>query len=81
MTMQFNHVGQPITLNGLSPTGLTMEEGPQFLKAFTSGNKGLLLHLIFPQIEGSNQPLSGAIHNLLTEFDQLFAEPKGFPPI
>jgi hypothetical protein len=42
LTMQFQWGEHIVTLNGLSPTGLSLKDGHHFLKSSTSRNKGVL---------------------------------------
>jgi hypothetical protein len=45
LTMQFQWGEHTVTLNSLSPTGLSLKDGHHFLKGSTSRNKGVLLQL------------------------------------
>jgi hypothetical protein len=46
MTMQFTCLGVPTQLTGLTPKGLSLEAGPNFIKPFPLANKGFFLKLV-----------------------------------
>jgi hypothetical protein len=80
MTMQFTFLGIHTQLNGLTPKGFFLEDGPSFLKPSPSANKGFFLKLVTLDTPTTDTPLPTAIKSLLHTFAPVFAEPTGLPP-
>lgn len=79
MTLQYTLTSHPIHLQGLTPIGLTMEDGHHFLKAPFFDHKGFLLQII-SQGEVSDFPSTPTpIRDLLSKFKAVFDEPRGLP--
>ena len=80
LTMQFQFEDHTITFNGLNPTGLSLEEGHQFLKGSTSSIKDVLLLLYVYKYTQSSNPILKPLRSIVHEFQSIFAKPKGLPP-
>jgi hypothetical protein len=88
MTMAFDHASHRVTLQGLHPSGFTLEDGDRFLKPFASSIKGFFLQIGPSQLSSSpvsfpartSEPLVDALQSLLSDFGSVFNEPTGFPP-
>jgi hypothetical protein len=80
MTMQFSLNSCLVTLRGLSPTGLTMEDASHFLRSPASASKSFLLHFLSLVEDPAAHSPPGPIRELLQQFDQVFVEPTGLPP-
>jgi hypothetical protein len=87
MTMAFNQASHCVTLQGLHPSGFTLEDGDRFLKPFASNIKEFFLQLGPSQPSGSpgsslartSEPLVVALQSLLSYFGSVFDEPAGLP--
>ncbi|XP_075670129.1 uncharacterized protein LOC142639876 [Castanea sativa] len=78
-TMKFQKFETTVTLVGLHPTDLTLQEGKQFFKK--PMRKGILLHIVYLGfVTTSPKPCDFAIEHLLTEFASVFSTPTGLPP-
>jgi len=88
MTMAFDQDSHHITLQGLHPSGFTLEDGNRFLKPFASSIKRCFLQLGPLQLSGSpvsfsdraSEPLVDALQSLLSYFGFVFDEPASLPP-
>jgi hypothetical protein len=78
--MQFQWGEHTVTLNGLSPTGLSLKDGHHFLKGLTSRNKGVLLQLYAQESANVSTTIPEPLQEVVREFESIFVEPKGLPP-
>jgi hypothetical protein len=81
MTMQFTFFGITTRLTGLNPKGLSMEEGPNFLKHSPFANKGFFLKLVALESKLDPPSIPETIQTLLNSFSSVLNEPSGLPPI
>lgn len=77
LTMQFQHNDKDVTLKGLNALHL-LEEGPMH-RANNMETKELLLQLIEESSTNQPHPLPEPIHQLLTNYQDIFSTPKGLP--
>jgi hypothetical protein len=88
MTMAFEQDRQSIILQGLAPSGFTLEDGASFLRSSPSCNKGFLLHLWSGSPSSFSLTLQAStwaslqlpLQALLAEFESVFTTPQGLPP-
>lgn len=78
LTMAFSWRGTQVLLQGLKPIEFIVEDGPKF---FRSSNKGVVLQLIVEEETKEALPENSIFEDLLMEFQGIFEEPKGLPPI
>ncbi|KAF5465151.1 hypothetical protein F2P56_015182 [Juglans regia] len=79
LTMQFTYNAKIVVLKGLSATSW-LEEGP-IDRSNSSETKGLLLQLIETSPDTQAQTIPIPIHEHLDTYTDIFATPKGLPPI
>jgi hypothetical protein len=88
MTMAFNQASHHVILQGLHPSGFTLEDGDRFLKPSASGIKGFFLQLgpshpsgsLGSSLDRTFEPLDVAFQSLLSDFESVFDELAGLPP-
>ena len=80
MSMQFQHFGKSITLFGMHPTNLTLQESDHFFRKPV--RKGILLQIVSlgPRTSSSLQQCDPLIEKLLTELASVFDTPSSLPP-
>jgi hypothetical protein len=77
-TMLFSGKGEQILLQGLTPIEISVAEGSKFLR---SSNKGVMLELMGSDDFAPTETVNPLFEKLLTEFQAIFEEPKGLPPM
>lgn len=79
MSMQFQHFGKSITLFGMHPTDLTLQESDHFFKRLV--RKGICLQIMSlgSGTTPSQQQRDPLIKKLLSEFASVFDTPSGLP--
>jgi hypothetical protein len=80
LTMQFQWGEHIVTLNGLSPTRLSLKDGHHFLKSSTSRNKVVLLQLYAQELANLSNTIPEPLQEIVQEFESIFVEAKGLPP-
>ena len=81
-TMSFDHKGVSVTLQGVQTSHKTLEELPvDRLQKWMVGNDVWALAVVdvFPS-EPAPEAIPDKVQQLLTEYQDVFAEPKGLPP-
>lgn len=78
--MQYGQGLHKVIVNGLNPSGLTMEDGHHFLQSSISNNKGFLLKLVTLGVHYDMLDIPSPIQDLLDDFSQVVLEPTGLPP-
>jgi hypothetical protein len=79
MSMHFSLNSCPITLTGLSPSELTVEDASRVLRSATA-SKGFFLQICSPDEGLTFHCPPGPIFDLLQQFIHIFEEPRGLPP-
>ncbi|KAF5471876.1 hypothetical protein F2P56_008640 [Juglans regia] len=80
LTMEFTYANTRVCLKGLSPSGLSFEEGSKSLLQSISKGKRLLLQLVGTELEQKSDIIPGEIKSILDQFQQVFDTPKGLAP-
>jgi hypothetical protein len=65
-------------LQGLTPTEISVAERSKFLRSFS---KRVLLQLLGGEVPVTTEPINPLFEKLLTEFQGIFEEPTGLPPM
>ncbi|XP_042965413.1 uncharacterized protein LOC122299304 [Carya illinoinensis] len=80
LTMHFEYKGKKICLKGLSPSGLSLEGSHKALLQSLRRGRGIFLQLVCNMLD--NQPITvpQEVQEILDDFQQVFATPKGLPP-
>jgi len=81
LTMEFTLFKKAILLKGLNPTESKLEDGGLFSKLHSVRRKGLVLQLVSSEIQTTNADKNPYFAELLAQFQKVFAEPTGLPPI
>jgi len=72
LTLEYTLAGHHILLQGLFPTGFSMEDGPQFLNGSLSESKEFLLHITSQGLISNSSSPPTPIKDLLTQFQSIF---------
>jgi hypothetical protein len=79
--MEFTHQSKKITLQGILPPALKMEELPlEKLVKWWAGNDIWALVVVEMVSENQDDPPPTEIQQVLQDFKDVFAHPKGLPP-
>ena len=80
MSMQFLHLGTTVTLFGMHPTNLTLQEGDHFFRIAV--RKGILLQIMSlgSRTSSSQQQCNPLIEKLPIELASVFDTSSGLPP-
>jgi hypothetical protein len=81
LTMEFTLFKKMIVLKGLDPTESAIEDSNVFSKLPTARRKGLVLQLVSSEIQHNGATSNPYFFDLLRKFQDVFAEPKGLPPV
>jgi hypothetical protein len=84
LTMAFGQGTSQTILQGLTPSGFSLEDGTRFLRSSPASNKGFFLQVGPPRPSVSASALDDStpapLQDLLRSFESVFYEPKGLPP-
>jgi hypothetical protein len=84
LTMAFGQGTSRTILQGLTPSGFSLEDGTRFLRSDPASNKGFFLQVGPPHPSVSASALDDStpapIQDLLGSFESVFDKPKGLPP-
>ncbi|XP_042980307.1 uncharacterized protein LOC122310468 [Carya illinoinensis] len=80
LTMHFEYKGKKICLKGLSPSGLSLEGSHKALLQSLRRGRGILLQLVCNTLDKQPITVPQEVQEILDDFQQVFATPKGLPP-